>query len=257
MSLSASDVSTLAGQLVAARMPGGKPLATPARLPQTLDDAYAVQDRVLGLIGPAAGWKVGAATPDADPVCAPILAGAVRFAEAGSVPVPPLAGVEIEIAFRFAKSFPAATAPPARDAVLAAIGSAHIVIETCARRVADKSAAAPPLLLAADNIQNHGLVIGPAITQDWTRIDLGRLVARISADGEKLGETKGGHTSPDLVRLLVWQVGHCVTRRGGLLAGTVITTGAWTGMHMLEIAKPRRIAAEFVGLAHMDITIAA
>ena len=253
MPMTDQQIDALAAGLAAARRPGAAPLATPAVLPETLEEAYRVQDRVLARLGPAAGWKVGAATPDAGPSCAPILSGGVSFAGPRAVVVPARVGVEVEIAFRMARTFPAAAAPPTRDAVLAAVGSAHVVIETCARRVADKSASAPPMLLLADNIQNHGLVIGPEV-EGWRAIDAGKLVARMFAGDKPLGETTGGHTARDLVRLLVWQVGHCVTRRGGLPAGTIVTTGAWTGMHMVD--APARIVAEFPALGRIEIALA-
>ena len=253
MPMTDQQIDALAGALVAARRPGAAPVATPDVPPATQDEAYRVQDAVLARLGPAAGWKVGAASNSADPSCAPILSGGVGFAGRHPVIVPSRAGVEIEIAFRIARTFPASLAAPTRDAVLAAIGSAHVVIETCARRVADKSATAPPLLLLADNIQNHGLVIGPLV-EGWRALDGDKLTARMTADGRLLGETTGGHTAKDLLRLLVWQVGHCVTRRGGLPAGTIVTTGAWTGMHMVD--APARIVAEFPALGRIEIALA-
>lgn len=253
MTLSTAEIEALAEALVGAHKPGAKSLPLPSKLPADFDQAYLVQDAVLRKLGPAAGWKVGAPSPTADPSCGPILKGGVIVASAAPIAVPAATGVEVEVAFRFPNAMPASKTAPGREAVIAAIGSAHIAIELCATRFAGGQTA-PPLALHADNINNFALVLGPEI-KNWRAIDSSTQVATVAVDGTTIIETKGGHAAKDLMRVLLWQVQHVVTRRGGLPAGAVITTGSWTGIHWM--APPARVAGAFPGFGEMEIALKA
>jgi 2-keto-4-pentenoate hydratase len=235
------ECQALTAQLVAARTPGAPLLATPTRIPATVDDAYRVQDAVMARLGThVAGWKVGAASPTAEPNCAPIFDGLIHAATAAA-PGTASIGVELEIAFKLARGFEAASVAPSRAAVEAAIGSAWIALETCAARLAD-GLQAPELLRLADNGINHGLVIGPEIA-DWHAIDANTMIARVEADGVVLADMTAGHTCPDLVGLLTWLVGHCVISRGGIAAGTIVTTGSWSSIRFT--ATPTTVRGTF------------
>jgi 2-keto-4-pentenoate hydratase len=260
MSYTASDATAFAADLVAARAAGGKPATLGANVPQSAQDAYLVQDAVLARIGPAVGWKVGAGSPTAEPSCAPVLAGGIMMLSPAPISVPVNTGIEVELAVRFARGFKASTTAPTPDDVFAAIGSVHIAMELCASRLAT-GAASPPFANLADNGMNVGFVIGPKIDLDirnWGLSHGSRQVALASVDGKVVVSTVGGHTHQDLFKLLVWQVRHVVTRRGGLPDGAVIATGSWTGLHWLQ--APALVAGEFPGLGRpgfdrMDVAL--
>jgi 2-keto-4-pentenoate hydratase len=252
MAMTDAQVKELAAQLVAART-SGKPLATAAAagLPTNDNDAYRVQDAVMAKLGRrAAGWKVGAANPTSEPNCAPIFDGLIHQAAAGA-PGAASTGIELEIAFTLARGFPASQTKPSRTDVEAAIGAANIVLETCVARLAE-GMDAPALLRLADNGINHGLVIGPRV-ENWRTIESKLLVARVDAGGRVIAETTGGHTSPDLIGLLTWLVGHCVTQRGGIPAGTIVTTGSWMGIRFVD--TPVEVRGDFPGLGHMSTKV--
>jgi 2-keto-4-pentenoate hydratase len=251
-SLTPAECQALAQHLAAARQPGAAKLPTPARCPASAAEAYQIQDAVMALLGThAVAWKVGAASPTSEPNCAPIFAGLVHPA---SDPIPGVAstGVELEIAFTLAQGFPAGPVAPTRAAVEAAIGTAHIVLETCAARVAD-GLKAPELLRLADNGINHGLVIGPEV-KNWRGFDAKALAAKIESNDTTIVDLTGGHTHPDLIGLLTWLVGHCVTQRGGIPAGTIVTTGSWTSIRFVD--TPAKIRATFSGLGVLETQIA-
>jgi 2-keto-4-pentenoate hydratase len=253
MPFDAAAVRSLADALIAARARGAATVPAPAELPASIEDAYRVQDAVIARLGPAAGWKVGASSRTATPVCAPILREGVRWASDGPAPGAATTGVELEIAFLLGRDFPAARTAPSAAEVEAAIAGAYIALETCASRLAE-GPLAPPALAVADNAMNLGLIVGPGLA-DWRRINADRLVARVDADGMLIAETTGGHTHKDLLALLVWQVGHCVTRRGGTAAGCVITTGSWMGIRW--VPTPATVTGEFVGLGAIEARITA
>lgn len=246
--LSTADVDTLAASLFAARKPGVALVSTPGRTPASDDEAYRVQDAITArLAARVKGWKVGAADLDATPNGAPIF----DVYEAGAVPAAASTGVELEIAFKLAKAFHAGGAKPTRSEVEAAIGSAHIALEICASRLVD-GMQAPAHLRLADFGTNLGLVIGPAVA-DWRKIDAKSLRATVTADGMSIADVTGGHTAPDLIGLLTWIVGHAVSKRGGMEAGTIVTTGSFMGIRWVE--TPARIVGTFDGVGSISVDL--
>jgi 2-keto-4-pentenoate hydratase len=251
-----ADAESFAAALLAARKPGAARAALPVVVPQTDAEAYMVQDIVRTSLGPTEGWKVGAANPTAEPNCAPILKGGIITVPRGgvplSIPVPRPTAIETEIAFRMAKPFPASTKAPSADEVIAGIGSAHVAMELCAYRLADGTKA-PPRALLADSGMQLGFIIGPEV-KDWRKVDTHKQVARAWVDNAIAVETTAGHTQKDLGALLVWLVGHVVTKRGGLTAGAVVATGSWTGAHWVDHAA--NVAAEFPGVGRLEARLA-
>lgn len=249
--LSATDAATFAAALLTARRSGVRcPL--PKIVPASDAAAYQVQDLVRASMGPVEGWKVGAANATSQPNCSPVLKGGIINAGTSgiplSIPVANPTGIEVEIAFRLSRAFPAAATAPSAADVLAAIASAHIAMELCACRLAD-GPKVPPHASLADNGMNLGFIIGAEVP-NWRAIDMQTQVARAWVDNKAVVETKGGHTQKDLATLLVWLVGHVVTTRGGLAAGAIVATGSWTGLHWVDHAA--NVAAEFPGLGRLE-----
>ena len=252
MPMTSADVKTFADALIAARCRNGTPAALPGTIPANPDDAYKIQDLVAAEFGANAGWKVGAANPTSEPFCAPVLAGGIIEAGPSPIQCPATTGIEVEIAFRMAKAFPASAKAPSEADVIAAIGSAHVAMELCASRLAT-GAKSPPMANLADNGLNLAFVLGPRVA-DWRAIYAAKQIARAIVGGKTVVETTGGHSQKNLTALLVWQVGHVVTRRGGLAAGAVIATGSWTGLHWTS--PPATVGGEFPGVGRMDIALA-
>lgn len=247
MPLSDAAVDDLATSLVAARRDRSKAVASAGDIPTSDGEAYRVQKAVLAKLGAAvAGYKVGTPNAQTTPNCAPILAGSIVLGGAG-IRCEPSTGVEVEIAYKLGKAFAAGNTAPSRAEVENAIASAHIVLETCASRLAD-GLKAPPHLQLADYGSNLGLLIGPEI-KDWRSIDLKGLRCRLIAKGETIADTTGGHSTCDLIGLLTWLVGHCVAERGGIAAGTIVTTGSWMGIRWVD--TPVDVAGVFDGLGEV------
>ena len=96
----------------------------------------------------------------------------------------------------------------------------------------------------ADNQVNEALVVGPAF-DDWRRVVPQTQTAIAEIDGAIVAKDVGGHPCGDPFLLLAWLAAHCAERCGGLRAGDVITTGAWTGMH--PVAPGASVVARFPG----------
>ena len=68
-----TDIDLAARTLLDARRSGIALPALPREAqPQSLAEAYAIQDAQLRELGTVGGWKVGAKSPEAQPNCAPL-----------------------------------------------------------------------------------------------------------------------------------------------------------------------------------------
>ncbi len=201
----------------------------PAELqPTTMDEAYFVQDTMAVAYEAIGGWKVGAPTPEATPMFAPM--PLVWMSPSGSVlsgKTWRYRGLEAEIAFLLGKDLPPRATPYTREEALAAIASCHPVIEVLEAGLADPSVAAR-LSMVADMQMHGGFVYGPAFA-GWESVDFTQEHVTLAVDGSIRVERTGSNTSGDFLKLIPWLANEGATRTGGLKAGQWITTGSWTG----------------------------
>jgi hypothetical protein len=114
----------------------------PALRPKTLEEAYYVQDVMLQALGTVGGWKVGAATPEATPLFAPMpLVGLAASGDSIAKQFRRLRGVEAEIAFLIGKDLPPRSTPYSRDELVDSIASCHPAIELLESALRDPDAA--------------------------------------------------------------------------------------------------------------------
>lgn len=219
--------------------------------PTSLDEAYAIQDVVAERLGPVVGWKVGAASIEAEPHAAPLLEGTILPSPAtlSSAAYAPL-GIEAEIAFVLARDLPAGAT---RSDVEAAIGSAHVVIEVCASRFSDWHAVDGMSKLADFNT-NGALVVGTAFDR-WRDLEVAGQRVRLDFNDQTAIEQDGGNTASDLLRLLVWLAGHAAGRGQPLAAGQIVTTGSWTGIRFVKPGTSVKAMFEGLGSAHVDLSL--
>jgi 2-keto-4-pentenoate hydratase len=201
----------------------------PAELqPATLEEAYAVQDILAEAYGPIGGWKVGAPTPEATPIFAPMpLAWIATSGSTLAGATWRYRGLEAEIAFLIAEDLPPRAAPYTMEEVIAAIASCHPAIEVLESGLTDPAAAARMSMLA--DLQMHGgFIYGPAI-DGWQSLDFTAESVSLAVDGVVRVERTGSNTSGNLIRLLPFLANEGAARTGGLKRGDWITTGSWTG----------------------------
>jgi len=221
-------------RLNAAAVPG-----FPGEVPQTIARSYAIQSAAIAQYPDrVAGWKVGGVSPDQQAtlgvhrVAGAIFAGNVWAAGDAPTPLPAIEGgfaaVEAEFIARIG-----ADADPAKidwtiDEAAALIDAVFIGVELAGSPLSainDLGSA----VVASDFGNNGGLVIGPELT-DW-RARLDDIVVGTVIDGESVGT--GGATSLaggalESVRFLLE---HCARWGRPLAAGTLVSTGAVTGVH--------------------------
>ena len=230
--------------------------APAATAPATLDEAYAVQDAVsrrlwINTRDPIRAWKTGGPNAQATPVAAPIPQSRL-FASPARLKGHDfhMIGIEAELAYTLRDDLPPRATPYGEIEVIAAVASMHAAIEVCDSRLRNWRTATA-LWKLADTQMNGALIVGEGM-RDWQPVVPERQAAIVEVDGTTCGEAVGSHPYGNPVRLLPWLVHHCAKRYGGLHAGDVITTGAWTGMHF---ALPgAEIVARFPGIGEVRVS---
>lgn len=233
----------------------GRPLEElpPDVRPQDVGAAYAVQDELAAALGGIGGWKVGAASPTAEPGCSPLpAAGIVPSGHAFPRGAFRLNGLEAELAFTLARDLPPRAAPYTEAEVLAALRSVHPVIEIVDSRFADMRAVDP--LSALADFASHGALAVGAGRAAALRIDQTRQPVTLASGGATLYAGVGGNAAGDVFRLLAWLANHAAGRCGGLRAGQIVTTGSCSGLTFA--APPARVRASLEGLGACEVVLA-
>ncbi|MGC2404700.1 MAG: fumarylacetoacetate hydrolase family protein [Acidobacteriaceae bacterium] len=204
----------------------------PALRPKTLDEAYYVQDVIVRDLGDVGGWKVGASSPEATPLYAPMPVEGFAAGDGVISGQRRLRGVEAEIAFLLGKDLPPRSTPYSREEVMGAVASCHTAIEVLESALQNPDTA-DRLSAIADLQSNGGFVYGEAL-KDWQSLNFAYVRAEMNIDG--FVRVAGGKNAagPDLLRLVQWLANDAQNRTGGLRAGHWITTGSWTGKSFAE-----------------------
>ena len=243
------QVEQAAGALVAARTGQAIPGLPDSARPQSEADCYAIQDAVIRRLGErVGGWKVGF-SPEGGIFCAPIHASRVQASPA-RLPAKDLhlIGIECEIGFRINRTLSARAQPYSRDEVLAA-ASLHPTIEVVDSRYQDFRSLDRLQLLADD--QNNGALVYGAAASGWQGMDLVHPPIEVTADGKHFADCTGLRAG-DPVGLLLDLVNHVASRRGGVPAGTFVTTGTHTGMVFTDPGV--QIRADYGPLGRVEVS---
>jgi 2-keto-4-pentenoate hydratase len=197
-------------------------------LPKDMTEVYFVQDAMAEAYGEVGGWKIGAPTPEATPIYAPM--PSAWIGASGSVLSGAqwrYRGLEAEIALLIGEDLPPRDTPYTREEALAAIASCHPAIEILESAFIDPAQAAK-FASFADMQMHGGFIFGPAF-DSWQTTDFNAEHVILTVDGVVRVERTGSNTSGDLLKLVHWLANEGSARTGGLRKGQWITTGSWTG----------------------------
>ncbi|CAN5189413.1 2-keto-4-pentenoate hydratase [soil metagenome] len=241
------DAASIAAAFVEARL-AAKPMDQfPGPIPANLTQSYLCQDTAIGLWPDViAGWKIGKIAPElaSDPgvgrLAGPIFSRLVLHARPGHVVDFPMieggfCAVEAEYVLRLGVDAPAGRTDWTRDDAIALVDAAFVGVETAASPLSGINALGPTVV-AADFGNNAGLILGSEIT-DWREDWLESRTCQTEIDGALVGEG-GALTIPggpfEALRFLL----ELAARRGRpLKAGDLISTGAATGIHDIQIGQ--------------------
>jgi 2-keto-4-pentenoate hydratase len=244
--MNASSVADLA-DLLSAAYAGNSTTLVPATLePANIDSAYEVQQRFLKNCNVGTGgWKIGAKSETGPIQGAPLPLSRI-YSRSASIARRdyPVLGIELELIFSFNRDFLPQPDPVPEQQVLESVSAFGASIEIVSSRVAGWPET-PKLIQLAD-LQNHGaLVIGKMVEY---RSDFSFLnpVADLRINDLSLFSGVGSNPAGDPRRLLCWLVNHCSEKGLALPAGSIITTGSYTGVEFP--ARAGTVTGEITGL---------
>ena len=245
-------IRRLAGLLLEARAAAAPLAALPDDL-ASIDaaGADAVQLLCADRLGPVGGYKV-LQVADRDGSFGFIPASAIERSPAMLDAAGRRLKIEIEIAFRIGRGLPgrADGAPYSAEEVRAAVSGAFAAFEILGSRLPPN----PPAPAArADAMSNHGLVVGPELG-DWQGAVRADVTATLAISGRVVVSATGGHPSVDPFHSVPWLANALVRIGRPLVAGQVVTTGAFGGSH--PIAPGDEAVGEIAGFEPISIRLA-
>ena len=198
-------------------------------------------------------WKSGGPGRDAALIHAPLPEGGVH-AQMDVAPAPErvfnLRGVEGEIALRLGQDVTAEQAAALTpESARALIDACAVAIEFVDVRWRDGTQA-PALTLLADGQCHGGLAIGP--WQDfaaWRTHDWSQQTCSLQVNDGPAQRFTGSHSLQDPTWLLAAWLQHVTAHYGTVAAGTVVTTGTWTGCP--EVQADDLVTVQFEGLGEV------
>ena len=262
--LTESQIDEAAGILVQARLDNAVVDAIPeACRPESLSDAYAVQDRMIERLGwPTAGWFCACTNTVIqemlgldEPYCARLIADYILPSPAvlRAADFPPIL-LECEFGFRLGRDLPPRGTPYEREEVEDAIESVHPTIEVVAGHLHDWPNQGV-FSVIADNGTDGALVVGDGVT-DWRALDLVAAPVHLTVNGRLVRQGSGGNVLGDPLAAFVWLANSRAGAAGeGLKAGHIHNTGTATDIYWVEPGDEARV--EFGELGEVRLTVAA
>lgn len=200
--------------------------------PKTLADGYAVQERLLQLLGTkTTGYLLGLTNEymqkifNVDgPYYARILAPNLHRSPKCFGPKDLLTrGLECEVAFRMAHGLPPRGKPYTEDEVADAVASMHPSIEVVNGHFENWLDLPMPIVLA-DNGTDGPLVCGEGTT-NWRSIDRINVPVILRVNDRVVAEGKGANALGDPLKALTWLANTLNAKGLGLKEGETINTG--------------------------------
>jgi 2-keto-4-pentenoate hydratase len=226
----------------------GRALADfPLALPETLAEAYAIQELEMAeFSNGVTGWKIAMVKPDlrahygAERISAPIVRLVdARVAADRAVEIAVVEGgfaaIEAEFAFRMAEDLPIRELPYTPAEFEAAIASLHVAAEVAGSPLASINDLGPAAVVS-DHGNNAAIVIGDEIA-DWQQHRLETLTSRSLVDGAEVGKGSAASLEGGPLGALSFLVGNLAERGHYLKTGDWVSTGATTGVHRIAIGS--------------------
>ena len=213
--------------------------------------AYAIQaasiERWPDTVG---GWKVGMLSPQdqsrysAERLAGPIFRSQIHKISPGASIVMPIfvggfAAIEAEFVFKLGETIDASNRECLASDLVDWIAGLYVGAEIASSPMAAINRLGPTVV-AADFGNNAGLVLGPEIP-NWRSIDPAELPAKVIVDGDVVGEASAAAIPGGPLAALQFAVSTASARDIELPAGTLISTGAATGIHDVQTSSSSRI----------------
>lgn len=253
---------TIAERFVQARLEARAVDGYPGQIPQTMDQAYAVQEAAIALYpDEIVGWKVGGVPPVLQPqlgvhrVSGPIFSRNVwPVATDGPTPLPAFEGgfaaVESEFIARIGVDADPAKTDWTIEEAAAQVDAVFIGVELAGSPLSEINDLGSAVV-ASDFGNNGGLIVGPEVA-DW-RARLDSLSVETVVNGESLGIGGSPSLAGGAMESVRFLLEHCARRGRPLKKGILISTGAVTGVHRVYDGDEALCAFDGVGDIHCTV----
>jgi 2-keto-4-pentenoate hydratase len=223
----------------------------PVQLPETLDQAYGIQSASIERWpDTVAGWKV-AKLSEADQVrlhaerlVGPAFKSSVHTIKPGKSRVMPVydggfAAVEAEIILELGVTIAPSERVYLDDELVGLVAAAY-----CGGEIASSPMAVinerGPTSIVSDFGNNAGILVGREIS-NWSRTSRGFVTATVTVDGEVMGRKPVDALAGDPLQALRYLIRISGHRGIRLPAGTLVSTGAITGVHDVKMTSIARV----------------
>lgn len=255
------EQENIARAFLAARAQRTPLTAYPGAKPQTMADAYAIQDTAIALDGrQVGGWKVGRIPADLvelyrdNRLTGPIFSDEIYDGSAGQIPAMPVyaagfAAAEAEVLLCFGDV-------GTRDYDLASVRDCIADVRTGIEIASSPFAQINrhgPAVTASDYGNNKGLILGPSIP-GWRDADLIAMPVEMAIDGATVGSATMETMLDGPFGSALFLIRILRARGIAIAPGTWVSTGAITGIH--EIVPGQRADALFDGKIRVSCYIA-
>lgn len=259
-----AEARSIAEAFVEARQKASAISSYPGTQPSNIADAIAIQDSAIPLFGDkVAGWKVGRINPPwlekigVNRLPGPIFSAAVQTASLETAPIGQIfkdgfGAAEAEFIFRIGKAPKAGQAEFSLDEVADLVDAVFIGIEIASSPFAGINSCGP-LVTISDFGNNNGLILGAEIT-DWRDSGLNDWVVESSIDGQLIAQGQASAFPDGPLGSVRYLVENLLARGIAVTPGTLVSTGAVTGVH--EITDGQYFEARFGTFGKIDCRIA-
>ena len=230
--------------------------------PNSLSEAYAVQDRFVEILGwDVGGWFCACTNPAIqkilsldEPYYARLFKDYIIASPAtlNACEYPPIV-LECEFGFRLGKDLPRRAQPYTRAEVEAAIEEICPTIEVVAGHLKDWPNQ-DVWSVIADNGTDGALVYGAGM-KDWRSLDLINMQVTLEVNGKTVRTGAGVNVLGDPLAAFVW-LANARSRDGdGLRAGDIHNTGTATNLYWIEPGDEAVARFDGLGAVHLKVAI--
>jgi len=255
--------ATISERLVEARKAAISLPAFPGQLPSDTKTAYAIQHQSINSWpDEVSGWKVGGISPlfleqfSANRLAGPIFKSQTLMAPdsravTASVFENGFAAVEAEFVIRTAVPLRPSEPVKTREELKKCIASVHVGVEIASSPMADINELGPGAIIS-DFGNNAGLIVGPQI-MNWREraaedIDISVVINGVEAGAIRTCISEDAFNAFEFLS----ELSHA--RGIELPAGTLVTCGALSGIHDVEIGDQASVV--FADLGKLDVRVA-
>lgn len=221
--------------------------AYPGALPAGLEEAYGIQAEAIRLWGePVAGWKIGRIVGEAEQqygknrFIGPIFASSISEIGARAVAQFPVirggaAALEAEVIAILADRMEPGRTDRSPQEVAPLLSGLRIGIEVAGCPISGINDLGPLASIAAFG-NNLGLILGPSVA-GWPDVEIDGIACRTVIDGTQVGNAIAGNLPGGPLAAIAFALNQAAELGIVLSEGSLLSTGAITGVHPVEIGQ--------------------